>query len=102
VLEKENLDAVQQGISLENEKSKELYEVQDSAGSLEVLLAAQRLKSEELEKEMMQKKEILSEEMLTQNLEWEREQKEHDRETKKKEDQLKKLWRTWRTSINTS
>lgn len=92
IVEKEKLSAVQEGVSMENSKLKELYEIEASAASLEALILSQQLKKEEFEKEMTREKEEFEEEMRTKKAEWEREQKDQLRDEKEKEDQLKKKW----------
>lgn len=92
ILEKEKFTAVQEAVAFENNKLKELYEIEASAGSLEALILSQQAKKEEFEKEMTQEKETFEEEVRIKRAEWEREQKDQLREEKEKEDQLKKKW----------
>lgn len=58
ILEKEKFNAVQEAVAFENNKLKELYEIEVSAGSLEALIVSQQAK-EEFEKEMAEEKETL-------------------------------------------
>lgn len=88
-MQKEKLETVQSAIRIESERLKDLYDIQENAKTLEVLILAQKQKKELFEVEMQEKKQALDSEMSEKKHAWEKEKLVYENAQKEQEQALK-------------
>jgi len=78
-------EAVKEAIAAKEKELQEIYEIQQSAGSLTALLEAQHAKREEFDAEMASRREALSREIEETRAEWKKEKAAHEAEARGQE-----------------
>ena len=85
VSQKEKLDTVQNAISIGSERLTYLYDIQENAETLELLILAQKQKKELFDVDMKSQKQELESEVSGTKLKWKKEKPEYEDAQKKQE-----------------
>ena len=88
--ERQKLAKIREAISVEDQRLKDLYQINTGADSLAAILAAQKEKKEEFEREMADRKNELEEQIKQEKLNRDKETKLWEEKRKEAEEALKK------------
>jgi len=82
---------LKESIQLKKEELKEIYDIEESAYALAVLIEAQKQKKQAFEEEISHRKELLETEISQKRLEWEKEKQVRDLSLKEQDAEEKKI-----------
>ncbi len=90
IKEFKRLEELSEAVKMEEDNLKELFQINNESGTLEALLAAQRLEKEKFEKEMVLKRAQFETEMNDIKAKWDRERSLQEQKLKEEQQQVSK------------